>query len=479
MALFRISYLRSSSFRLKIPALSTLQLSTVSSADLFYGHLQKNNGNVEKTLATVKTKLDSGCVNQVLHKCSFELSQMGLRFFIWAGRQPNYRHSSFMYSRACEMIGIHRRPGLLFNVIEDYRREGCLVDIRIFKIMLNLCKEAKLAKEALSILGKMPEFHLRADTTMYNLVIRLFTEKGEMDMAMELMKEMDSVDIHPNMITYISLLKGFCDVGRWADAYGVFEAMKENGCEPNTVVYSVLLNAASRHGTMEKLMEVLEEMEKQGGTCGPNTVTYTSIIQRLCELGQPLEALKILDRMEEYGCAPNRVTVSSLIKEFCKNGHVEEAYKLIDRAVARGGASYGDCYSSLVVSLVKMKKIAEAEELFRNMLANGVKPDGVACTLVIKELCLEERVLDGFNLCNEVDRNGYLTSIDSDVYSILLVGLCEHDHSVDAAKLARLMLKKGIRLKPYFAESIIKHLKKFGDQELVMNLGGIRNDKQN
>lgn len=473
MAIFRIFGCGLSSFHLKISTLSTFQLSTISSADLFYEHLQKNNGNVEKTLATVKTKLDSKCVNEVLRKCSFELSQMGLRFFIWAGRQPNYRHSSYMYSKACELIGINRSPCLLFSVIEDYRKEGCLVDIRMFKVILNLCKEAKLAKDALLILGKMPEFHLRADTTMYNLVIRLFTEKGEMDKAMELMKEMDSVDIHPNMITYIAMLKGFCDVGRLEDAYGLFKAMKENGCAPNTVAYSMLLNSTSRHGTREKLMELLEEMDKEGGNCAPNTVTYTSIIQSLCELGQPLEASKILERMEESGCAPNRVTVSTLIKEFCKDGHTDEAYKLIDRVVARGGASYGDCYSSLVVSLVKMKKIAKAEEIFRHMLANGVKPDGVACSVMIKELCLEERVLDGFNLCSEIDRNGYLSSIDSDIYSLLLAGLCEHDYSEDAAKLARLMLKKGIRLKSHYADSTIEHLKKCEDQELVMHLGGI------
>ncbi|XP_022155853.1 pentatricopeptide repeat-containing protein At5g47360 [Momordica charantia] len=474
MALFGIFSFRSFSFGLKISKLSALHLSTVSSADLFYDHLQKNNGNVEKILATVKTTLDSRCVNQVLHKCSFELSLMGLRFFIWAGRQPNYRHSSFMYSRACELIGIDRSPCLLLNVIEDYRREGCVVDIRMFKVMLNLCKEAKLANEALLILGKMPEFHLRADTTIYNLVVRLFIEKGEMDKAMKLMEEMDSIDIHPNMITYIAMLKGFCDVGRLEDAYGLFKAMKENGCSPNTLAYSILLNGASRQGITEKIMELLEEMEKEGGNCSPNTVTYTSIIQSLCELGQPLEALKILDRMENSGCAPNRVTVRTLIKEFCKDGHMEEVYELIHRVVARGGTSYGDCYSSLVVSLAKMKKIAAAEELFRNMLASGVKPDGVACSVMIKELCLEERVLDGYNLCNEVDRNGYLSSIDSDIYSLLLVGLCEHDHPMDAEKLARLMLKKGIRLKPHYADHVIKHLNKFGDQELVMQLGGIR-----
>ncbi|KAK8587373.1 hypothetical protein V6N12_021869 [Hibiscus sabdariffa] len=61
----------------------------------------------------------------------------------------------------------------------------------------------------------------------------------------------------------------------------------------------------------------------------------------------------------------------------------------------------------------------------------------------------------------------YLSSIDSDIYCILLVGLCQQSHSVEAAKLARSMLKKKIHLKAPYVDKIIEHLNNSGDKELV------------
>ena len=67
----------------------------------------------------------------------------------------------------------------------------------------------------------------------------------------------------------------------------------------------------------------------------------------------------------------------------------------------------------------------------------------------------------------------FFTSIDSDLYSILLVGLCQQSHLVEAAKLARLMLKKGIGLKASYIDSIAEHMKKFENEELVKQLSMI------
>ncbi|KAM3731367.1 hypothetical protein ACB098_12G158000 [Castanea mollissima] len=312
----------------------------------------------------------------------------------------------------------------------------------------------------------MKEFGLHADTTAYNVVIRLFCEKGDMDMAEELMNEMGLGDLYPDMITHVAMIKGFCNVGRLEDACGLVKFMRGHGCVPNAVVYSTLLDGVCRCGSMERALELLGEMEKEGGDCSPNVVTYTSVIQNFCEKGQTMEALEILDRMEGFGSAPNRVTVSCLINHLCMEGCVEKAYKVIDKVVAGGSVSYGDCYSSLIVSLVKFQKLEEAEKLFRKMLAGGVKPDSLACSILIRKLCLDGRVLDGFCLSDEIEKFEFITSIDSDLYSILLVGLCQQRHSMEAAKLARLMLKKGIRLKASYFDSIVGHLKKFEDEEL-------------
>ncbi|XP_022718690.1 pentatricopeptide repeat-containing protein At5g47360-like isoform X1 [Durio zibethinus] len=473
MAIVSLSRFISLSIHRKPTKVFTFQFSTASYVDKFCTLLQKKQSNVEKTLALVNAKLDSNCVCLVLERCSFDMSQMGLRFFIWAGLQSNYRHSSYTYSKACEFLKIKQNPFLVLDVIEAYKVEECLVNVKMFKVVLNLCREARIADEALSVLRKMPEFNLRADTTAYNVVIRLFCEKGDMDMADKLMKEIGLIDLYPDIITYLAMIKGFCNAGRLEDACGLFQAMRVHGCFPNAVLYSALLEGICRYGSTEKALEFLGQMEKEGGSCTANVITYTSVIKSFCEKGQTMEALRILDRMGARGCTPNRVTVITLIKGLCAEGHVDEAYKLIDKVVAGGAVSNGDCYSSLVVSLIRINRLDEAEKLFRKMLASGAKPDSIACSIMIREICNEGRVLDGFFLYDEIERMRYLSSIDSDIYSILLVGLCQQNHLVEAAKLARLMLEKKIHLKAPYVDKIVEHLKNSGDEELVTQLSRI------
>ncbi|GLT49141.1 hypothetical protein SLA2020_227190 [Shorea laevis] len=470
MSLSSLSRFFSLPIHLKIHYISTLRFTSASASEEFYTHLHENHGNVEKTLATVNGKLDSTCVREVLHRCSPNQPLLGIRFFIWAGLQSYYRHSAYMYGKACELFKIKQNRGVLLDVFEAYKAEKCLVSVKTFKVVLNLCKEASFANEALWVLRKMPEFNIRADTTAYNVVIRLLCEKGDMDMAEKLMSEMGLVDLFPDMITFVSMIKGFCNAGKLEDACGLFKVMREHGCLPNTVVYSALLEGVCRFGSVERALELLGEMEKEGGDCGPNVVTYTSVIQSFCERGKSMEALGILDRMKACGSAPNRVTVSTLIKGLCFEELFDEASKLIDQVVATGTVSAGDCDSSLVLSLVANKRLVEAEKLFRKMLASGVKPDSVACSIMIKEICLKGRVLDGFYLHEEIEKMRFSFSMDSDIFSILLAGLCQQGHLVESEKLARLMLEKGIWLKVPYANRIVENLKKSGDKELVIQL---------
>ncbi|KAK5838964.1 hypothetical protein PVK06_007714 [Gossypium arboreum] len=89
------------------------------------------------------------------------------------------------------------------------------------------------------------------------------------------------------------------------------------------------------------------------------------------------------------------------------------------------------------------------------MLVSGAKPSAIACSTMIREICGEGRVLDGFCLYNEIERMQYFSSIDTKIYSILLVGLCQQSHSVEAAKLAGL-LRKRIHLEAPYDEIIME-----------------------
>ncbi|KAE8693894.1 putative Hydroxyproline-rich glycoprotein family protein [Hibiscus syriacus] len=262
---------------------------------------------------------------------------------------------------------------------------------------------------------------LRPDATAYNVVIRLFCMKGGMDMADKLMKEISLIDLHPDMITCFKMIKGFCNAGKLEDACELFRTIRRQGFSPNVVAYSVLLEGVCEYGSTKKAMEVLGEMEKAGGSCSPNIIPYTSVIKTFREKGRIMEALWILDRMGACG----------------------------------------------------MNRHDEAEKLFRKMLATGAKPDGIASSITIREICWEGRLLDGFCLYDEIERTQYLSSINSDIYCILLVGLCQQSHSVEAAKLVRSTFKKKIRSKAPYVGKIIEHMKNSGDKELVSRLSKI------
>ncbi|KAK7350044.1 hypothetical protein VNO77_08092 [Canavalia gladiata] len=448
------------------------QMGVASVADTLYSHLHKNNGSVENSLSKLRPKLDSKCVTEVLNKCRPKQPQLGLRFFVWAGFQSGYRHSAYMYRKACNLLGIDENPRIICDVVETYEAEGGLVNVKMFREVLKLCKEAQLADVALWVLRKMESFNLNPDTVMYNVVIRLCCKKGDVEMAEKLMGEMSFNGLCPDLITYVAIVEGLCNAGRAEDACSVLEIMRVHGCLPNVVVFSAILDGLCRSGCMDRALELLDEMEK-GGDCSPNVVTYTSVIQSFCKRGQWTEALDILDRMRGFGCHANHVTVFTLIESLCIGGRVEEAYRLIDKFLVEHGVSYGDCYSSLVISLIRIKSLEEAEKLFREMLAGDVKPDTLASSILLKELCMKDRVLDGFYLLEAIDNMGCLSSIDSDIYSILLIGLCQRTHLTEATKLAKIMLKKSVPLKPPYQDGAINILIESGEKDLVNQLLGM------
>ncbi|XP_021771121.1 pentatricopeptide repeat-containing protein At5g47360-like [Chenopodium quinoa] len=474
MAISSISRLFTSAYRLKKQPFSLITRINFSSAKEFCTHLLNCPQNPEKTLVNVNAKLDVQCVTEVLRSFSSNQPQLGLRFFIWAGLQPTYRHTQYMYNLACKLLDIGRNPGRIREIVECYGVEGCQTNVKLFKVILNLCREARSADEGLWVLRKVGDFGCRPDSTMYNVVIGLFCERGDLDRAMGLMREMESCDLCPDMITYMSMLKGFCFAGRLEDACQLFKTMKSHGCAPNLVAYSALLDGLCRAGSFERALELLGEMEKEGGECTPNVITYTSIIQTLCENGKSVEALSILERMESFKCQPNRITMSVLIQGLCREGYIDKAFKLVNDVVVGGQVSKDECYSSLVISLLWIQRFEDAEKLFRWMLGSAVRPDGFACTVLMKDLCLKGRFFDAFYLYEDVVKKGFVLTIDSDIYSTLLVGLCQENRVEEVGKLANYMVEKGVSINASYIDNIHNHLKGSIEMESLAHLCKMR-----
>uniref|UniRef100_A0A0A9FEA8 Pentatricopeptide repeat-containing protein n=1 Tax=Arundo donax TaxID=35708 RepID=A0A0A9FEA8_ARUDO len=209
-----------------------------------------------------------------------------------------------------------------------------------------------------------------------------------------------------------------------------------------------------------------------GASCAPNVVTYTCLLKCLCGMGRVAEALGVLDRMADRGVPPNRVFVRTLVDGFCAQGRVADAYDVVERVVGDGSLSSWQCYNVLLVCLCRVGMIVEAEGLAQRMMKKGVQVTPLAGSSMVRALCGRKRLLDACYWLGMMDENGVLC--DSDVYTGLLIGLCEEGHALEASSLGRKVVERGIHIEASSADRLVELLKQYSDEELASHILGLR-----
>ncbi|GLJ31296.1 hypothetical protein SUGI_0627810 [Cryptomeria japonica] len=150
----------------------------------YFSVLQKKGSApcIERELGKINAQLSSSCVEKVVQRCG-QNKILGLRFFIWAVQQRRYIPTNYVYMTTCRVLGVRQKPTILFQVLADMKKEGCVVSTKTFRVIINLCKEGKLVEEALELLNRMKDFNCTPDIPIYNTLIHLLCEAGHMDMA--------------------------------------------------------------------------------------------------------------------------------------------------------------------------------------------------------------------------------------------------------------------------------------------------------
>uniref|UniRef100_A0A0D3H9B8 AB hydrolase-1 domain-containing protein n=1 Tax=Oryza barthii TaxID=65489 RepID=A0A0D3H9B8_9ORYZ len=127
------------------------------------------------------------------------------------------------------------------------------------------------------------------------------------------------------------------------------------------------------------------------------------------------EALSLLDRMTGRGVMPNRVFVRTLVGRFCSEEMVADAYAVVERVVSDGSVSSEQCYNVLLVCLWRVGMDGEAEGLGQRMMKKGVRLSPLAASVMVRELCNRNRLLDACYWIGVMEENGVLC--DTDVYN--------------------------------------------------------------
>ncbi|KAI3462657.1 hypothetical protein Pfo_019320 [Paulownia fortunei] len=393
----------------------------------------------------------SGLTERVLNRCG-DAGNLGYRFFVWASKQPGYKHSYDVYKSMIKILGKMRQFGAVWALIEEMRKENPqLLSPEVFVVLMRRFASARMVKKAVEVLDEMPKYGCEPDEYAFGCLLDALCKNGSVKEAALLFEDM-RIRFKPTIKHFTSLLYGWCKEGKLMEAKVVLVKMREAGFEPDIVVYNNLLNGYSVVGKMVDAFHLLQEMRRNG--CEPNATSYTIMIQALCAREKMEEAIRVFVDMESNGCEADIVTYTTLISGFCKWGKIEKGYELLDAMIQQGHTPNQTTYLYFMLAHEKKEELEECLELLKEMQKIGVLPDLCIYNTIIRLACKLGETEDGMRIMNELEANGISPGVDT--FVIMINGLVEHGCLVEACDYFNEMVGRGLLAAPQYG--ILKDL---------------------
>ncbi|XP_061355750.1 putative pentatricopeptide repeat-containing protein At5g65820 [Gastrolobium bilobum] len=419
-----------------------------SDVEKIYRILRKFHSRVPKLELALKESgvvMRPGLTERVLNRCG-DAGNLAYRFFAWASKQSNYRHSQEVYKAIIKVLGKMRQFGAVWALIEEMRQENPqLISPQVFVILMRRFASARMVQKAIEVLDEMPKYGCEPDEYVFGCLLDALCKNGSIKEAASLFEDM-RFRFPPTVKHFTSLLYGWCREGKLMEAKHVLVQMKDVGIEPDIVVYNNLLSGYALAGKMGDAYDLLKEMRRIG--CEPNATSYTILIQSLCKHEKMEEAMRIFVEMERNGCEVDTVTYTTLISGFCKWGKIKKGYELLDQMIQQGHSPNQLTYQYIMMAHEKKEELEECMELVNEMQKVGCTPNLNIYNTVIRLACKLGEVKEGVRLWNEMEASGLNPDIDT--FVIMINGFLEQGCLVEACEHFKQMVGRGLFATPQY-----------------------------
>ena len=387
----------------------------------------------------------SGLTERILNRCG-DAGNLGYRFFVWASKQPGYRHSYEVYKSMIRILGKMRQFGAVWALIEEMRKENPqFVSPYVFIVLMRRFASARMVKKAIEVLDEMPKYGCEPDEHVFGCLLDALCKNGSVKEAASLFEDM-RIRFPPTLKHFTSLLYGWCREGKLMEAKHVLVQIKEAGFEPDIVVYNNLLSGYAAAGKMADAYDLLKEMRRKG--CEPNVMSFTTLIQALCAKEKMEEAMRVFLEMQSCGCAADSVTYTTLISGFCKWGKINKGYELLDNMIQQGYTPNSMTYLHIMAAHEKKEELEECMELMEEMRKIGCIPDLSIYNIVIRLACKLGEVKEGVRVWNEMEATGLSPGLDT--FVIMIHGFLSQSCLVEACEFFKEMVGRGLLSAPQY-----------------------------
>ncbi|KAL6580882.1 hypothetical protein OROMI_006805 [Orobanche minor] len=395
----------------------------------------------QKFLRQFREKLDENLVVDVLR--DVQNAELGVKFFLWAGRQIGYSHSMAVYNALLELLAGDEYDRVSDHFLHEIQNDDSHVLGKLLNVLIRKCCRNGMWNLALEELGRLKDFGYKPSRATYNALIRVYLEAGKLDSCLLLHREMLNLGFNMDMHTLGCFVHFLCQVGKWRDALNMIE--KEE-VQADTLIYTKMIMGLCEASLFEEAMEFLHRMRVN--SCFPNVVTYKILLCGCLNKGKLGRCKRILSMMIAEGCYPSPKIFCSLVHAYCKSGDHPYAYKLlkkmIDCGLKPGYVVYNILFGSICGNdvLPSMVVLELAEEAYSEMLAGGIALNRVNVSNFARCLCGVGKYEEAYNVVREMMGNGFIP--EAGTYNKVIGFLCDALKLEKALKLFREMKKNGI-----------------------------------
>ncbi|GAB2220070.1 hypothetical protein Drorol1_Dr00007713 [Drosera rotundifolia] len=379
-------------------------------------------GETQRVLRNYREKLDVGLVSNVLK--IVKNRELGVKFFIWAGRQVGYSHGAAAYHAVIEMVGggDRRVPDEVLREIRE-GDDGDEVLGELMNVLVRKCCRNGKWGLALEELGRLKDFGYKASRATYNVLFRVFLEADRVDSARLVYDEMVGNEVRMDEGVLGCFVYRLCKSGEWRDA---LELIEKEEVDVNAELWMKMIMGLSEASLFDEAMEFLGRM--RCGSCIPNVDTYQVLVRECLRKGRLGMCKRILGMMMAEGCYPDRHMFSSIVHAFCKAGEFSYAYKFLKKMEGYGRRLGYVVYNIMIGGICGRKELPTsdefelAEKVYGEMLDAGILLNKINISNFARCLCGAEKFEKAYKVIQEMMRKGFVP--DATTYSNVIEILC-------------------------------------------------------
>ncbi|KAL2942447.1 hypothetical protein RDABS01_030797 [Bienertia sinuspersici] len=403
--------------------------------------------------------------------------QLSVQFFLWAGQQIGYNHTSMVYGALLDVMGCDQNERIPTHFLQEIQDDDRGVLEKMLNILVRKCCLDGKWNVALEELGRLKDFGYKPSRSTYNALVQVFLEAGRLDTARLLHIEMSDVGFKMDLPTLNSFAYALCKVGKWRE---VFDLVEKEDFVPDTKLYTTMISGLCEASYIDEAIDILKKMRCSSSL--PNVITYRVLLCGCLRKRQLGKCKIILSMMVAEGCYPNRRIFNSLIHAYCTSRDYSYAYELLKKMAdcdcQPGYLVYniligGICSKEQLPSSVELElaekayaemidlglvlnkvnvssfsrclceagKFDKAFNVIREMMSKGFVPDSSTYSKVIEFLCSSSQVQKAFLLFEEMKRYGIAPDVYT--YTVLIDGYCKAGLIAQARKWFNEMVSDG------------------------------------